>query len=85
MLQQSQQGTILDDWTLYHPRIWSNGDFQSSRDEAEEADRIYRFGKAGGVKYISLFLCGNGRGLCIYLTFWYIITCSPIIAPEGIE
>jgi hypothetical protein len=25
MLQQSQQGTILDDGTGYHPRIWSNG------------------------------------------------------------
>jgi hypothetical protein len=35
MLQQSQQGTILDDGTGYHPRIWSNGGIGPVGDEAE--------------------------------------------------
>jgi hypothetical protein len=35
MLQQSQQETILDDGTGYHPRIWSNGGIGPARDQAE--------------------------------------------------
>jgi hypothetical protein len=35
MLQQSQQGTILNDGTGYHPRIWSTGDIVPAGDEAE--------------------------------------------------
>jgi hypothetical protein len=35
MLQPSQQETILDDGTGYHPRIWSNGGIGPARDEAE--------------------------------------------------
>jgi hypothetical protein len=35
MLQQSQQETILDDGTGYHPRIWSNGAISAIGDEPE--------------------------------------------------
>jgi hypothetical protein len=35
LLQQSQQATILDDGTGYHPRIWSNGAISPAGDEAE--------------------------------------------------
>jgi hypothetical protein len=35
MLQQSQQGTILDDGTGYHPSIWSNGAMGPVGDDAE--------------------------------------------------
>ena len=35
MLQPSQQETILDVGTGYHPRIWSNGDNGPALDEAE--------------------------------------------------
>jgi hypothetical protein len=35
MLQQSQQGTILDDGTGYNPRIWSNGAIGPAGDDAE--------------------------------------------------
>jgi hypothetical protein len=35
MLQQSQQETILDDGTGYHPRIWSNGAVGPPEDEPE--------------------------------------------------
>jgi hypothetical protein len=35
MLQQSQQGTILNDGTGYHPRIWSTGAIVPAGDEAE--------------------------------------------------
>jgi hypothetical protein len=35
MLQQSQQETILDDGTGYHPSIWSNEGIGPARDEAK--------------------------------------------------
>jgi hypothetical protein len=35
MLQQSQQPTVLDDGTGYHPRVWSNGESSPLGDEAE--------------------------------------------------
>jgi hypothetical protein len=35
MLQQSDQETILDDGTGYHPKIWSTGDVVTAGDEAE--------------------------------------------------
>jgi hypothetical protein len=35
MLQQSQQGSILNDWTGYHPRIWSIGSISPPGVEAE--------------------------------------------------
>jgi hypothetical protein len=35
MLQQLQHDTILDDGTLYHPKIWSNGAIAPRQDEPE--------------------------------------------------
>jgi hypothetical protein len=37
MLQQSQQETILDDGTGYHPSIWSNGAIRPRGDEPERS------------------------------------------------